>query len=65
MKTFKQLLELKRVRIELSGQGSDAIYTVIDKKSGKKLLTNIKSENKVRQLIKKNGWSVGAGVTRI
>jgi hypothetical protein len=65
MKTFKEILTEKKVRIELSGQGSAAIFTVIDKKTGKELLTNIKSESDARKEIEKKGWSVGAGITRI
>lgn len=65
MKTFKEILNEKKVRIRLSGKGSDATFSVIDRKTDKELLINIKSESEARELIKKKGWSVGAGTERV
>ena len=72
MKTLKEifestldLTEAKKVRIHLTGQGSDAKYSIIDRKTNKELMINIGSESEARKTIKKNGWSVGAGITRL
>ncbi|RKX17755.1 MAG: hypothetical protein DRP51_10325 [Candidatus Zixiibacteriota bacterium] len=65
MKTFRDILEGTKVKIQLSGKGSSVIYSVVDRKTDKELLTNIDSESEARELIKKKGWSVGSGIERL